>query len=118
MSKKISETRLGIQRDIDQIRTQIEAIDLICPGTLLKRTKVCGKPTCRCAQDPKARHGPYYEWSRWVKGRLVHSVVPPWQAKELARGIRNNRAIRRLLDAWSRKSVEAIRAQKEPKFRD
>ena len=25
----------------------------LCSGTLLSRTKVCGKPGCRCAHDPK-----------------------------------------------------------------
>jgi hypothetical protein len=32
----------------------------------------CGKPGCRCASDPAARHGPYYEWSHMLKGKLVH----------------------------------------------
>ena len=37
-------------------------MDYLCSGTLLRRMKMCGKPGCRCSEDPDARHGPYYEW--------------------------------------------------------
>ena len=79
--------REGLRRRIEQIRRRITGMDYVCSGTLLKRTKVCGKPGCRCAQDPAARHGPYYEWSRLEGGRLVHSVLPPAQARQVARAI-------------------------------
>ena len=41
-------------------------------GSLSERTVKCGKPGCPCAQDPKARHGPYYSLTRAVGGR-THS---------------------------------------------
>jgi len=46
---------------IASIRAVLNAMEYLCSGTLLRRTKVCGKPSCRCAQDRSARHGPYYE---------------------------------------------------------
>jgi IS5 family transposase len=36
---------------IARIRQSLVEIDYLCSGTLLQRTKVCGKPGCRCAQD-------------------------------------------------------------------
>ncbi len=71
------------------IRRQIGAIDYACSGTLLTRMKLCGKASCRCAQDPKHRHGPYSEWNRLLKGRLVHRVVSPAQVRFLRRAIGN-----------------------------
>jgi len=56
---------------IDRIRQALGGIDHLCSGTLLQRTKVCGKPGCRCATDPNARHGPYYEWGHMRGGKLV-----------------------------------------------
>jgi len=55
---------------IERIRQVLGGIDHLCSGTLLKRTKVCGKPGCRCATDPSARHGPYYEWGHMRAGKL------------------------------------------------
>jgi hypothetical protein len=43
-----------------RIRATLNGMDYLCSGTLLERMKMCGKPGCRCAQDPLARHGPYY----------------------------------------------------------
>ncbi len=41
------------------------------PGTLIERHMRCGKPTCRCAQDPPQRHGPYHQWTRKIDGKTV-----------------------------------------------
>ena len=102
---------------IDHIRQQIAQIDLVCTGTITERTKVCGKPNCRCATDPKARHGPYYEWTRQENGRFVHSVVSPEQAREITRGIKNYRRIMRLLGRWRRETTRALRIRKSSKSR-
>lgn len=97
---------------IRRIQAQIARFDFVCSGTLLSRTKVCGKPSCRCATDPEARHGPYYEWSRREEGRLVHSIVSSSEARVLGRAIRNYRAILRLLRKWQDQSIKAIRTSK------
>jgi len=81
---------------------------LVGSGTLSTRTKVCGKPTCRCATDPEARHGPYYEWTRRVEGRYRHSVVSPRQAELLERAIANYKEIQRLLRLWEEETAAAI----------
>jgi len=96
---------------IAQIRTRIRAIERLCSGTLLRRTKVCGKPECRCAEDPTARHGPYYEWGRMKGGRLVHRMVSPAQAALLREAIANYRRLRRLLRAWENETVKLIEAE-------
>lgn len=95
---------------IRRLRERIVGFELVCSGNLLRRTKVCGKPTCRCAFDQGERHGPYWEWTRREGGRLVHSIVSPKQAKALARAIRSGRAIHRLLALWERESIHILRA--------
>ena len=96
------------RRRIADVLKQLNRIDLICSGTLIERTKVCGKPNCRCATDPDARHGPYYEWSRREGGRLAHKVLSPEQARQLQRAIRNHRKVQRLLQRWQRESAAII----------
>jgi hypothetical protein len=82
------------------IRKELTALDFVVSGTLHHRTKVCGKPTCRCANDPAARHGPYYEWGRMRAGKLVQSTVTPAQARLLERGITNHQRAKALLAEW------------------
>jgi hypothetical protein len=98
-------------------------MDYIASGTLHTRTKVCGKKNCRCATDPDARHGPYYEWSRRQDGLLVHSVITKQQAALITRAIENYREVRRLLVLWEREteaellSTQLRREAKKPNHR-
>lgn len=93
---------------VAKIRAIIAKVDFSCSGTLLVRRKVCGKPGCRCAQDPAARHGPYYEWTRRHKRALLHRVVTAEQAKMIREAIKNHRAILKLLRAWERETIRVI----------
>lgn len=97
-SKKPSRSR--VRERTRELRRAINALDFVASGTLHKRTKVCGRKNCRCAVDPAARHGPYYEWSRRQDGRLLHSVVTPEQAELFTRAIQNYRKIQQLLVRW------------------
>jgi hypothetical protein len=47
----------------------------VLPGTLLERHNRCGKPNCRCKQDPPTLHGPYYQWTRKVDGKTVTRLL-------------------------------------------
>ena len=100
---------------IRQIRRAIVAMDLVCAGTVLKRWKLCGRPNCRCAEDPAARHGPYYEWSHRQDGRLRHNLLSPQQAEQMVRAIKNQRQILALLVHWSRETARTIMAQNQAK---
>ena len=89
----------ALQR-IARIKASLASIELLCSGTLLHRTKVCGKPGCRCASDPAARHGPYYEWGHMLGGRLAHRMVSAQQAEMLRLAIDNHRQAKKLMRQW------------------
>jgi hypothetical protein len=95
---------------IAQIRQELSAIELLCSGTLLKRMKTCGSPSCRCAHDPSARHGPYYEWGHMHAGKLVHRVVSAQQAEVLRQAIANYRRLKKLLRGWETETERLIDA--------
>ena len=96
---------------IARIRDTISRIDYLCSGTLLQRTKVCGKPGCRCAQDPSARHGPYFEWGHMRGGKLVHRTVSPEQATILQLAIANHRKAKKLMQAWEEETERIFDAE-------
>jgi hypothetical protein len=93
---------------IARIKKSLSAVDYLFTGTILKRMKKCGKLSCRCAKDPKALHGPYFEWGHMVEGKLVHRVVSPEQAAKLQQGIENYRKVKKLMLAWEKEAEKLI----------
>jgi hypothetical protein len=85
MARRPETTIKQARARIARIREALSEIDYLCSGTLLKRTKMCGRPGCACAQDPNARHGPYFEWGHMKGGKLV--VMQPPRDRMPAVGI-------------------------------
>lgn len=78
------DARRAVQRAqarIERIRSALAHYELMCSGTLSERMMKCGKPNCGCANDPAARHGPYYEWGRMRAGKQTHRYVSATQAQ-------------------------------------
>ena len=116
MSNVKRASRSRMRRRTKELRRAIGAMDYVAAGTLHTRTKVCGRNNCRCAEDPDARHGPYYEWSRRKDGRLVHSIISEQQAALLARAIDNYREVQRLLTLWQGETeAELLSTLKKPR---
>jgi hypothetical protein len=95
-------------KQIEAIKREIARIDLVCAGSLVHRTKVCGKPNCRCARDPAQRHGPYYEWNRWDNGRLRHRSISAEQAGHIVQAQDRYQHLLALLAEWEQLSEEEI----------
>lgn len=108
MPRSVAQRIKQAHEAIDRIRSALTEIEYMCSGTLHQRTKVCGRPSCRCAQDPAARHGPYYEWGHLREGKLVHRVVTPEQAQLLQRAIDNQRQAKKLMRAWEEQTERLI----------
>ncbi len=96
---------------ISRICDRLTAIDYLCSGTLLKTLMKCGKPNCRCQQDPSARHGPYYRWGHMQAGKLIQRYVSPEQAVVLRRAIANYRRAKKLMRAWEMETERIIDAK-------
>jgi hypothetical protein len=96
---------------ISRIRTAVARIEYLCSGTLLERTKSCGKPECRCAHDRTARHGPYYEWGYMRGGKLVHRQLTREQVALLRPAIANYRTVKKLLRDWEVETERLIDAE-------
>lgn len=109
MRKNVGNNSAGGTRSIESIRRRIAAMGLVAQGTLSKRMKICGRPNCRCAEDPQARHGPYYEWTRREKGRYVNTLISEDQARELATAIDNHKRVLELMKRWSTETAKALK---------
>ena len=69
-------------------------------GSVTERFVKCNKPTCPCASDPDARHGPYFSVSRVVKGKTRSQWLTGEQAKTVRRQVDAGHRFRRHVDAY------------------
>lgn len=93
---------------IAEIQRTISAMEYLSSGTLLRRMKMCGNPRCRCASDPAARHGPYFEWSYLKAGKLHHRTLTPEQAEIMRLAIANQRKAKKLMRDWEAQTLNLI----------
>jgi hypothetical protein len=105
-----TQARLSRQR-IEKIRSAIGQTDYLCSGTLYEHLSRCGKPGCRCAEDPAARHGPYYDWGHMQSGKLVRRRLSAEQAQLMRRAIDNYRKVKKLLRDWETETERLIEAE-------
>jgi hypothetical protein len=69
-------------------------------GSLSERTIKCSKPSCACARDPKARHGPYYSLTHAVDGKTHSRFLTAAEADLARQQIAAGREFRAHVDAY------------------
>ena len=78
----------------------------ILPGAISTARAKCGKPTCRCRQDPKYLHGPYYRWTGWINGKATTRTVSEEIARECQRRIDNYRELQRRIEVVTAEALD------------
>lgn len=66
-------------------------------GTVLRQFVKCVQASCHCRADPPQLHGPYYEWTRKVKGNTVSVRVTKEQAQLLSQWIADARRLDKII---------------------
>lgn len=99
-----------LQGDYDRLKGELRGLGYIAQGSIAVRWFTCGKPSCGCARTPKLRHGPYYHWTRKVRGKTQSKILPSSVLPLVKQAIRNHRQLDRLLDRMRDLSVSAFEA--------
>jgi len=84
---------------VRQLATQLADPKPMRRGSLSVRTIKCSKPGCACAQDPKARHGPYQSLTHAVEGKTRSRFLTAKQAELVQQQIDTGRKFRGHVDA-------------------
>ena len=72
-------------------------------GSVSERFVKCGKSACPCAQDPKARHGPYFSFTHAVKRQTQSRFLSADEATVVRHQIERGQRFRSEVDAyWKR----------------
>jgi len=89
-------------------------------GSVTERFMKCGQSSCRCHEDPEARHGPYLTVSRVVKGRTRSRYLTGEQAELARRQIEAGQQFRqqverywRACERWADAELEGVAAAAE-----
>lgn len=84
------------RKDVDRYETlkqDILRVGFFRRGSLVRRFMPCGKPGCRCQAPSPKLHGPYYQWTRKIRGKTVTVRLTRRQAELLAEWIANGRRL-------------------------
>ena len=81
----------NVPSQVRQLATELADAKPMRLGSLSERTIKCGKPGCACAQDPEARHGPYYSLTHAVGGKTRSRFLTAEQADLVRRQIHAGR---------------------------
>ena len=77
----------------------------------------CGKPNCRCQATPPQLHGPYYQWTRKVRGKTVTVRLTKPHAERVRHWIENGRQLDRIvaeMETLSLRMTERLLRQTTP----
>ncbi|MBI2755844.1 MAG: hypothetical protein HYX52_03945 [Chloroflexi bacterium] len=66
-------------------------------GSLVRRFMPCDKPGCCCQASPPELHGPYYQWTRKVRGKTVTVRLTREEAHLFEEWISNGRQLDRIV---------------------
>jgi hypothetical protein len=102
-----------LEGQIKRIKSELDRLGDLRPGSLSEQYNVCGNPNCRCKQGPSKRHGPYYQLSFTRKGRSRTKFVKKPQLPAVKRQLKNYARLRGLVDRWIDLSSELCQLRLE-----
>ena len=105
---------LEIPPRVSQLATELAHPQPMRRGSVSERAVKCGKPGCACADDPDARHGPYFSLTQAVEGKTRSRFLTAEQAAVAQRQITAGREFRERADIYLEACEEWADAQMEP----
>ncbi len=90
---------------IKSLKNKLIARAWVLQGTVLRQYKQCGKTNCRCHQDKKHWHGPYWIWTRKEKGKTITKTLSQNQAKMVKKSLEEMKKVNRLIEKWKKLSL-------------
>jgi len=103
------------QKDIDEFirrfedcRKELDTIGFILTGSITKHYTKCRTPSCRCMKDPDYRHGPYYDWTRKVRGKTVTVRLTEQEANILKEWTDNKKQFYKIIKKMEQITLDAV----------
>jgi hypothetical protein len=81
----------------EALKRSVLALGPVRRGSLVRRFMPCGKAGCCCQASPPELHGPYYQWTRKVRGKTVTVRLTREAARLVEEWISNGRQLDRIV---------------------
>jgi hypothetical protein len=91
---------LEVPSRVRQLADELAHAQPMRRGSLSERTIRCGKAGCACADNPKARHGPYHSLTQAVGGKTRSRFLTGEQAAVARQQIATGREFRGQVDVY------------------
>jgi hypothetical protein len=91
---------LDVPERVRELAAQLAAPTPMRRGSFAERYVKCHKPGCRCAEDPAARHGPYYSLTRGVGGQTQSRWLTAEQGEVVRRQVAAGQQFRAEVEAY------------------
>jgi len=102
------------EQEHERLATELSKTSFLLQGTIIERWMRCGKPSCSCQRDPKARHGPYHQWTVKRRGKTVTAYLDEEQAKICQQWIQNNQRAENLMSQMQALTLRIARLRDIP----
>lgn len=89
-NQHFDERRRALAAEIAEIASE----GALLPGSVVVRMMPCGKPNCRCKEDPPRLHGPYVQWTRKIGGKTRTRHLSGEELQRYQRWFDNARRLR------------------------
>ena len=85
------------QQRYNALKHAVVDIGFIRRGSVLRRFMPCGTAGCSCRATPPVLHGPYYQWTRKVRGKTMTVRLTREEANLLMQWISNSRQLDKIV---------------------
>src|SRR3990172_5744335 len=103
-----------VEAGIKKVKTQLQKVGLMRPGSLSKQYSACQKPGCKCVDPVKPqKHGPYYQLSYIHRGKSTTQFVRPQFVAEVRRQLAAYKKFKALTEQWVALALELSKLKME-----
>ena len=103
-----------LEARIEKVKTQLQKVGLMRPGSLSKQYSACQKPGCKCVDPVKPqKHGPYYQLSYIHRGKSTTQFVRPQFVAEVRRQLAAYKKFKALTEQWVALALELSKLKME-----
>lgn len=97
-----------MKESISRLKSKIISKELILNGSLTKQYKQCGKNNCRCRKEKEHWHGPYWIWTRKLKGKTITKTIKKEQVTQIKKAIKEMKELKLIIEKWRAESLVEI----------
>ena len=101
----------GYKSKYKVLARELSKVGFAIDGSLVQLSARCGKPNCRCKEDPPQLHGPYWQWSAKVAGKTISRRLDDEEASLYREWIANRRHIEAVLTEMKAIASKAVDIQ-------